>query len=74
MKYLDNYKTKIIYDEVDNDYIAIIPDIPEFDGVSAFGDTPEKALEELEIALSLWFEIAYEDNLKIPEPNINVPV
>jgi predicted RNase H-like HicB family nuclease len=65
MRLIDNYKTKVIYDEHDKDYIATIPDIIEFEFLSAFGETPEKALEELDIALNL----LTEDWEYIPKPN-----
>ena len=65
MRLIDNYKTKVIYDEHDKDYIATIPDITEFEFISAFGETPDKALEELDIALNLLIE----DWDYIPKPN-----
>jgi predicted RNase H-like HicB family nuclease len=35
---------------------------------SAFGDTALEALQEVEIAKSLWLEVAHEKGFKIPEP------
>ena len=41
---------EIFYSEEDNGYIAIIPELP---GCSAFGETEEKALEEIKRAMEL---------------------
>jgi hypothetical protein len=41
------------------------PDLP---GCSAFGETPEKALKEMEIAQSLWLNPAEDIGRDIPEP------
>ncbi len=40
---------------------AYIATIPELDGLSAFGDTPELALKELTIAKRLFLEVVKED-------------
>jgi predicted RNase H-like HicB family nuclease len=45
-----------------------IADIPDLRFCSAFGNTPEEALHEVQIAKSLWIETAMEDNIPIPEP------
>ena len=50
------YTIKIFPDpEGDDDYIA---EIEELKGCSAFGETPEQALKEIEIAMKLWIETA----------------
>ena len=50
------YTLKIFPDpEGDGDYIA---EIEELKGCSAFGETPEEALKEIEIAMKLWIETA----------------
>ena len=53
---------EIFYSEEDNGYIAIIPELP---GCSAFGETEEKALEEIKMAMELWLETAKTSD--IPE-------
>ena len=40
---------------------AFIATIPELKGLSAFGDTPEQALKELNIAKRLFLEVIEED-------------
>jgi predicted RNase H-like HicB family nuclease len=57
------YTIEIFYSEEDEGYIAIVPDLP---GCSAFGETREKTLEEIKIAMKLWIEVASEDNEIIP--------
>ena len=59
--------------EGDGDYIA---EIEELKGCSAFGETPEEALKEIETAMKLWIETAKKHGKPIPKPksqNINDP-
>ncbi len=50
------YTVKIFPDpEGDGDYIA---EIEELKGCSAFGETLEETLKEIEIAMKLWIETA----------------
>jgi predicted RNase H-like HicB family nuclease len=59
------YAIAIFPDEEDGDYIAIVPDLK---GCSAFGDTPEDALREIQIAKEGWLDVARERGYDIPEP------
>jgi len=59
------YHINVFYSEDDKCYIA---DVPDLQGCSAFGDTPEKAVEEITIAMNLWIEVAIEDGDEIPKP------
>jgi len=59
------YHINVFYSEDDQCYIA---DVPDLQGCSAFGDTPEKAVEEIVIAMNLWIEVATEDGDEIPRP------
>lgn len=65
---LKKYKIEIFYSEEDNGYIAIVSNVPEFEFMSAFGETPEKALKEIYVALKLAIETRLEDGDPIPEP------
>ncbi len=61
-----DYTVKIFPDpEGDGDYIA---EIEELSGCIAFGDTPEEALQEIEIAMELWIESARKHGKPIPKP------
>ena len=50
-----DYHINIFYSEDDGGYIA---DIPDLAFCSAFGETPEEALREVELAKSAWLEVA----------------
>ena len=60
------YPVTIFYSEEDGGYIAIAPDLK---GCSAFGETPQEALKELEVAIDLWLDVARRDSAPIPEPS-----
>ena len=55
----------VLYSEEDGGYIA---DIPDLKYCSAFGDTPEEAVREVEIAKAAWLEAARAIGKPIPEP------
>ncbi len=60
------YTVKIFPDpEGDGDYIA---EVEELKGCSAFGETPEVALKEIETAMELWIEAAKKHGKPIPAP------
>jgi predicted RNase H-like HicB family nuclease len=59
------YKIELFYSKEDEGFIAVAPDLP---GCSAFGETPEEALKEIEIAQSLWLKTAEDIGKDIPEP------
>ena len=65
---MPNYAIFIQFDEVDNIFVASVPDLP---GCMAHGDTPEQALQEIIVAQKLWIEVAIEDGEKLPEPKIH---
>ncbi len=61
-----DYTVKIFPDpDGDGDYIA---EVDELKGCSAFGETPEEALKEIETAINLWIETAKKYNKPIPRP------
>jgi predicted RNase H-like HicB family nuclease len=62
---MSDYHINIFYSEEDNGYIA---DIPDLESCSAFGETPEQALVELERAKQAWLEAAREAVKPIPTP------
>ena len=59
------YAIEIFYSEEDEGFIAIVP---ELSGCSAFGETEERALQEVKIAMRLWLETAKEIGRSIPVP------
>ncbi|MFZ0241192.1 MAG: type II toxin-antitoxin system HicB family antitoxin [Desulfobacterales bacterium] len=60
-----DYHINIFYSEDDGGYIA---DIPDLDACSAFGETPDEALHEVQKAKSLWIEAAKAEGKLIPPP------
>lgn len=54
----------------DDAYIAIVPELP---GLSAFGSSPEKALEELSVAKKAYLEVLQEDGEEVPTPDVFHP-
>jgi len=60
-----DYHINIFYSDDDGGYIA---DIPDLEACSAFGDTPDEALCEVQKAKSLWLEAAKAEGKSIPQP------
>ncbi|MPZ69015.1 MAG: type II toxin-antitoxin system HicB family antitoxin [Actinobacteria bacterium] len=65
-----NYAINVFWSDEDECYIATVPDLK---GCSAFGDTAEAAVREVEVAKRLWLEVAAEDGDEIPEPRYLPP-
>ncbi len=59
------YSINLAWSKEDECYVATVP---EFPGLSAMGETPEKAAEEAKIAVDGFLEIYLEDGCEIPEP------
>lgn len=62
---MSDYHINIFYSEEDGGYIA---DIPDLEACSAFGETPEVALAEVERAKEAWLEAARKAGKPIPTP------
>jgi len=60
-----DYHINIFYSEDDDGYIA---DIPDLEACSAFGETPDEALREVQQAKKLWLESALAEDKPIPPP------
>ena len=63
---MKDYHINIFYSDEDGGYIA---DIPDLAGCSAFGDTAEKALHEVEKAKKAWLTVAKKRKAKAPTPH-----
>lgn len=61
---MSHYHINIFYSERDNCFIA---DTPDLENCSAFGDTPQQALNEMLIAQELWLDEARESGAEIPQ-------
>ncbi len=62
---MKDYHINIFFSEVDEGYIADIPDLPS---CSAYGETAEQALHEVQIARAAWLEAAAAEGKPIPPP------
>lgn len=62
---MKDYHINLFYSEEDEGWIA---DIPDLEPCSAFGDTPDEALHEVEIAKDAWLAAAHEAHKPVPEP------
>ena len=62
---MKDYHINIFYSDEDGGYIA---DIPDLKVCSAFGQTPEEALTEVETAKAAWLEAAQQSGKPIPPP------
>ena len=61
---MNRYSIIAFWSEEDGVWIA---DAPDLKSCSAFGDTPEKAVAELRVAMDAWLEAAREAGLPLPE-------
>lgn len=62
---MKDYHRNTFFSEEDGCYVA---DIPDLEACSAFGDTPEEALTQVEQARKVWLEAARELGKPIPDP------
>jgi predicted RNase H-like HicB family nuclease len=62
---MKDYHINVFYSEEDEGYIA---DIPDLSHCSAFGISPEDALQEVLKAKQAWLEAAQTNGKPIPEP------
>lgn len=62
---MKDYHINIFYSEEDGGYIA---DIPDLSYCSAFGETPEEAVREVQIAKQTWLDVAKAQGKPIPNP------
>jgi len=62
---MKDYHINIFYSEEDQGYIA---DIPDLKNCSAFGHTPDEALNNVLQAKEAWIETAKKNKITIPAP------
>ena len=60
-----DYHINIFFSKGDGGYIA---DIPDLTCCSAFGNTPDEALEEVLIAKEAWLSAARKNKKPVPSP------
>ena len=59
------YHINLFWSQRDECWVA---DVPDLKPCSAFGDTPEEALAEAQVAVEAWIETAVANNMAVPEP------
>lgn len=62
---MKDYHINIFFSDEDEGWIA---DIPDLEACSAFGESAEDALREVERAKAVWLEVARESGKPIPSP------
>ncbi len=62
---MTDYHINVFYSAEDGCYVA---DIPDLRFCSAFGDSPEEAVREVQIAKQAWIKTAKERKKPIPKP------
>lgn len=67
---MKHYHINVFWSDEDNCFVA---DIPDMRFCSAFGDTPEQAVHEVEIAKQTWLEAAEAAGDPIPEARYRPP-
>ncbi len=60
-----NYEVILYWSNIDNAFIAEVPELP---GCMADGKTRLEAIQNVEVIISEWIEIAKEDGEEIPVP------
>jgi predicted RNase H-like HicB family nuclease len=63
---MKDYHINVFYSDEDGGYIADIPDLKH---CSAFGATPEEALQQVLLAKLAWLKAAREAGKSIPRPH-----
>lgn len=63
---MDKYSINVIWSDEDDCFVATVP---EFPGLSAFGDTKAEAMSEAEIALCGFLKVYEEDGCPLPKPH-----
>jgi antitoxin HicB len=62
------YPLEVFWSEEDEGYIAIVPDLP---GCSAWGETEEQAVHEIQDAIKAWILAAQAGGRLIPAPSLD---
>ena len=62
---MKDYHINVFYSEEDEGWIA---DIPDLSSCNAFGQTPDEALREVEVAKDAWLAAAKEAHKRVPLP------
>lgn len=59
------YHINVFWSPPDESWVA---DVPDLQSCAAFGDTPEEAIAEAQVAIAAWVASARDGGLHVPEP------
>ena len=62
---LPRYHVNVFWHAPDECWVA---DVPDLKPCSAFGDTPQEAMQEIQVAIEGWIAVAKDRGVPIPEP------
>ena len=62
---MPKYQINLFFSDDDDCWVA---DVPDLRFCSAFGDTAEQAVREVQRAMAAWLKVAKERRKAIPEP------
>jgi predicted RNase H-like HicB family nuclease len=62
---MNRYHINVFWSDEDACWVA---DVPDLRTCSAFGETPQEALAQVQIAMEAWLATARENGMAIPEP------
>jgi predicted RNase H-like HicB family nuclease len=62
---MPKYHINLFYSEDDGCWVA---DVPDLKCCSAFGDTAEEAVREVQVAMAAWLQAARDRRKAIPKP------
>ena len=62
---MNRYHINLYWSDDDDCWVANVPDL---EPCSAFGDSPQEALSEVQVAIELWLETVLAHGWEIPEP------
>ncbi len=63
------YTFTMTWDAEDGVWVTYVPDL---DGTSSYGETPEEAIAMTKEAIELYLEVAREQGTPVPEPSARV--
>lgn len=66
---MNKYRVEIFWYEPGHEFVARIPDIPEFEHISGMGETKEEALMFLENSINDFIKDMKEREYPIPNPH-----
>ncbi len=62
---MPHYAINVFWSDDDGGWVANVPDLKS---CAAFGETPEQALTEVQVAIEAWLAAARDAGLPIPTP------